>query len=196
MANVSFHVGSTTPASSGLTVGGLYVDSTNGQLFYAKTATSKKQIGSSLKMMSDKKWIQLNGSSGKVIGDLTDNEKEIIANYASELYISYYNIPFGALCPNLNDNSGANVTVSYYAFLHRAPTGTNYFTTNQERTIVYSSVNPQHNGGNVSWVSCSINLDKWEESHTYMYFNADGNFIGNTRSNECNSYFRIVAYRF
>lgn len=45
MANVTFHIGTSTPNTSGLTAGGLYVDSTNGKIWYASSETAKIELG-------------------------------------------------------------------------------------------------------------------------------------------------------
>lgn len=46
MANVTFHVGSTTPPTTGLTTGGLYVNNTDGGIWYATGEDSRTEVGS------------------------------------------------------------------------------------------------------------------------------------------------------
>lgn len=45
MANVSFHLGTSTPGTSGLTAGGIYVNSNSGNMWYATTTARKVEIG-------------------------------------------------------------------------------------------------------------------------------------------------------
>lgn len=46
MANVSFHLGTSSPGTSGLTAGGIYVNSSAGGIYYASSATARSEIAS------------------------------------------------------------------------------------------------------------------------------------------------------
>lgn len=195
MANVSFYVGSSTPGTSGLTAGGLYVDSSGGQLYYATSTTAKKQIGSSMKMMSDKGWTRLNGTTGICIDSLTSTQKTTLS-YASMLFCGFKSVPFATIAPNAFDYSG---TVSKSFFCIQAPYETGYF----------KSINCEYCG---QWTSSLKGQDVWiynvyfsltdEGSNQWSYCysrTADTAFMnGNTRFmvDGASSYFYIYAYRF
>lgn len=68
MANVTFHVGSTAPPSTGLTTGGLYVDNTNGGIWYATSNDSRTEVGSWVKYTKT-----VTSTSGTKLGTITIN---------------------------------------------------------------------------------------------------------------------------
>ena len=69
MANVSFHLGTSEPGKSGLTAGGIYVNSSAGGIYYASSATARSEIAS-------KVLVTRNKTSGEQIGIITVNGTE------------------------------------------------------------------------------------------------------------------------
>lgn len=198
MANVTFHVGTTTPGSSGLTAGGLYVDSSNGQIYYATSTTAKKQVGSSMKMMSDKGWVNLNGTTGTVIGSIASSTLDIIKNYASSLYVSIKSAPASVLYPNATNSSTG---VSAYFTMDRYPNTTAGYP-------LFQAINPQvwrEVGNSPDYAVCELRRvslifgTSAQVSHDYERMYSDGTRMycnGNSRSDSLTSYLYIIAYKF
>lgn len=66
MANVSFHVGTSAPGTSGLTTDGLYFNRSGGGIYYATSTTAHSEVASKVSATSSY-------SSGRKIGSVTIN---------------------------------------------------------------------------------------------------------------------------
>lgn len=202
MANVTFHVGTTTPGSSGLTADGLYVDKTNGQIFYATSATAKKQIGSSMKMMNDKGWTFVNGSSGTLLTSLSSTLKDTIVNYARDILVAVSSIPEGTLFPAATSSTS---TTSLYMMLTRNPyygTSAKEFyginmmagmcsattSTGKSEAVFVSEFGVSLSGTpSVSWTYQRIR----QNTEVGIIYGA-----GNSRTDDIKSYVKLIGYRF
>lgn len=202
MANVTFHVGTTTPGSSGLTSDGLYVDKTNGQIFYATSATAKKQIGSSMKMMSDKGWIFVNGTSGTLLTSLSSTLTNTIVNYARDIAVSVSGIPEGTLFPAATSSTSTHplnmiLTRNPYA----GASGKEFYginmmagmtcvstSTGKSEVVFVSQFNVGLSGTpSVSWTYQRIRQNS-EVGNIYG--------VGHSRSDDITRYVKLIAYRF
>lgn len=199
MANVTFHVGTTTPGSSGLTADGLYVDKTNGQIFYATSTTAKKQIGSSLKMMNDKGWTLLNGTTGYALNSssLTTTTRNTIVNYARDIHILIKNIPENVIYPA----SKSTKTHTISLVLTRSWNDSDKFTTIAPY-VDTSSINGTSGDEVVFirdlYITITDKTTSWTYGRIRQNASGTGNIIaiGNSRNENISSYVYIIGYRF
>ena len=195
MANVSFHVGTTTPGSSGLTADGLYVDKTNGQIFYATSTTAKKQIGSSMKMMSDKGWTVLNGTTGTALTSLSSSVRNTIVTYARDIDVVIKAAPKNLIFPATSETG----TFSRQITLTKSYNDANTF---KSLGAIFGDMITVSDNYETTFIrEIDINISTSSVTWTYQRIrqNSDpGDIItlGNTRTESISSYIYIRGYRF
>lgn len=142
MANVSFHVGTTAPGTKGLTTDGLYFNRSGGGIYYATSASARKEVAS-------KVYASPLYSTGRKIGSVTINGTEknfylgidkgwkmagtsetlatIISNYDPSFICVYLSANMSALSGGLIGSASTTYAPAYILFHKRIGGGAGHY---------------------------------------------------------------------
>ena len=194
MANVSFHLGTKTPSAGSLEEGGLYIDKTNGQIFIGTSLVGKKQIGSSMKMLADKGWNVVSGTTGVPLDEVSQDLMDTIVSYAQDIII-HIKAPEDVIFPNCSQD-GKTIVSYYHLRLSKDwnPESTYQFSTYNSPDSFWYNYRADSYAMLLS-LSLNITASGGQDAHSYQYVDSTGLHL-NSRTNNLSPYITIVAYKF